>query len=187
MTTPCTGTVIFCDKSPRATALHTRATSCTWVLSSLSSSTALIPLSNAAAARGPGGTTRGDETSPVVMFTILEIVVVSVMILPQPGQETWSVWTEGGAEAAMVAAPTAARRILSRGLTTPSRLIVMPFGVRVGTLAFGPGGCGGRGVGSEGASSSLVLSDISTSLTEGSRVPGMDSTEEVGVKKGDAE
>ena len=60
ITTPCTGTVIFCDKSPRATALQTRATSWTWVFKSLSSSTALMPLSNAAAARGPGGTTSGE-------------------------------------------------------------------------------------------------------------------------------
>lgn len=39
--------------------LHTRATSWTCAFNNLSSSTALIPLSNAAALRGPGGTTRG--------------------------------------------------------------------------------------------------------------------------------
>ena len=187
ITTPCTGTVIFCDKSPRATALQTRATSWTWVFKSLSSSTALMPLSNAAAARGPGGTTRGEETSPEDMFTILEIVAVSVMILPQPGHDTWSAWVEGGAEATLAGFMPAVRRILSRGFTTPSRLIVMPLGVRELPMPV-PWGTWGRGVGSLLLElSSLVLSDISTSLMESSSVPGILSTELVGVKKGDTD
>ena len=113
------------------------------------------------------------------MFTILEIIIMSVMIRPQSGRETWSVWTEGGAEAAMLAAPAATWRILSRGLTTPSRVMVVPFGVHIGRLGVCQGG-GERDMGFKGALLSLVLSDISTSLTKSLRVTGMDSAEEVG-------
>ena len=59
ITTPCTGTVIFCVRSPLATAWHTLLTSCTCVFSSFSSSTAVMPLSIAAVSSGPGGTTLG--------------------------------------------------------------------------------------------------------------------------------
>src|SRR6267154_6772582 len=100
MTTPCTGTVIFWDKSPLATALHTRATSETLALSSLSSSTALMPLSNAAVARGPGGTTRGDpEGDPLKLLLMRLMVKVSVIAFPHVGQPMCSRCEVEGAEA----------------------------------------------------------------------------------------
>ena len=100
MTTPWTGTVIFWERSPRATALQTRATSWTWALRRRSSSTALIPLSKAAVARGPpGGTTRGEPPDEEdLKANIFETVMPSLTALPHSGHETRSPCEVGGAE-----------------------------------------------------------------------------------------
>jgi hypothetical protein len=55
-----------------------------------------MPLSNAAAANGPGGTTSGE---PEPEEERRDMVMLSVMALPQVGHIAWSVaWEVGGAD-----------------------------------------------------------------------------------------
>jgi hypothetical protein len=58
-----------------------------------------MPDSNAAAARGPIGTTRGEpDNGEAEKEDILAMVIESETALPQVGQQMWSVALLGGAE-----------------------------------------------------------------------------------------
>lgn len=141
-----------------------------------------MPLSNAAAARGPGGTTSGELIGSPVNAVTFEIVALSVMTLPQLGQAMWSACDEGGAEAG----PLLLLRYAfwrSSGFTTPSSEIVIGDGVRREPFRADVG-TGAEGVGSPSPS---YISTSFELLPELTIVLGMLSTELVGVvKKGDA-
>ena len=98
------------------------------------------------------------------------MVALSVITLPQLGQATWSMWEVGGAEAGPLMA-WLKTLVFSRGLTTPSKEIVIGEGGRTPFL---------RGVGSPGASMRT-----SPSPSVPSSAVGMLSSELLGVKNGD--
>lgn len=107
MTSDRTSTVICWLRSPRATALQTRATSWTCDLRRRSSSTAFIPLSRAAVSSGPFfATTDGEPGDSVVENrAILEIMPVSVTRPLHVGQSMYSAKAATGAEVGPVSGP----------------------------------------------------------------------------------